>query len=67
MEKSLGHADKLAKKVSSSQGGAYRNQGPKSTGGKGGKVGDAVSSPHTSHDDAMWSEGGAGRSVKSIR
>lgn len=62
----LGMARRMGKDVASSQGGTYLNQSPDSAGGSGGKVGDSVSSPHSSHDDKMHQQGGAGRSVKSI-
>lgn len=35
-EKDREHVDSLSKEASMEQGGAYRDQGPDSTGGKGG-------------------------------
>lgn len=65
-DKQLEMARSMGSKLSNKQGGTYMNQGPKSTDGSGGKGGDSVSSPHTTHDNAMWQEGGAGRKIKSI-
>lgn len=58
--------DGLFKKACKSQGGSFRNQGPNSVGGQGSIKGEAVSSPHTSHDNAMHKQGGKKRSTKSI-
>jgi threonine aldolase len=62
------HADSLAKAACKQQGGAFRDQGPMSTDGKGSlkDSGSPASSEHTSHDNAMCKQGGAGRQIKSI-
>ncbi len=65
-DKALSHAQKLNDQVCKSQGGSFQGQGPNSIGGKGGIKEDSTSSPHTSHDNAVWQQGGKGRKVKSI-
>jgi hypothetical protein len=69
MDSTHKHMDRLGAKACKSQGGAYRNQGAKSTGGQGPSTyGDeySVSSEHMTHDKKMHEQGGSGRMIKSI-
>lgn len=57
-------ARKMGSSIAGKQGGTNLNQGPSGLGELGG--GETVKSEHSSHDEKMHNDGGAGRQIKSI-